>query len=316
MQEKLKIEFPSQGWKQILTARKEMLDAYDRARDQARGHEVETYHGRVAEAAFRKWLGEFLPKRYGVTSGYVLSPGLRSIDRTPHFDVIIYDQLESPILWVEDNPDNSTQGRSMAIPVEYVRAILEVKASFSARTVKQVLDHLGDLSSLLRHVDAPTDRYKLHIPQTFCCGSIFFELRKAEASSDAALNTIIDGSGLQGFFGGLVLRGEGHTLPHTARIHLTESELPNESSLRTRETQLLDFGWSNSAQVAENRHIGSIMMWGEANFAQFAFDLIAMIQGTYEAGRLSSMYGMGGTFAEITENAGSAKIAPRESTSD
>ena len=69
MQEKLKIEFPSQGWKQILTARKEMLDAYDRAREQARAHEVETYHGRVAEAACRKWLGGFLPKRYGVTSG-------------------------------------------------------------------------------------------------------------------------------------------------------------------------------------------------------------------------------------------------------
>jgi len=40
---KLTVQFPSQGWKQIRTARKEMLDAYDKARDQARAHEVETY---------------------------------------------------------------------------------------------------------------------------------------------------------------------------------------------------------------------------------------------------------------------------------
>src|SRR6266849_10515547 len=119
-----------------------MLDAYDRAREQARSHECETYHGMVAEAAFREWLPGFLPKRYGVTSGYIVSPGLRSTDKTPHFDVIIYDQLESPILWIEDNPDSSVQGRSLAIPVEYVRAVLEVKAAFSAKTVQHSLDHI------------------------------------------------------------------------------------------------------------------------------------------------------------------------------
>jgi hypothetical protein len=70
MPDKLKIEFPTQGWKQFLTARKEMLDAFDRAREKSSLHEVATYHGKVAEAEFRKWLGSFLPKRYGVTSGY------------------------------------------------------------------------------------------------------------------------------------------------------------------------------------------------------------------------------------------------------
>ena len=107
--EKLKVQFPSQGWGQILTGRQEILDAYDRARQQAR-HEAETFHGRVAEGAFRRWLQGFLPKRYGVTSGYIVSPGLASDVRAPHFDVIIYDQLESPVLWVEENPDASRQG--------------------------------------------------------------------------------------------------------------------------------------------------------------------------------------------------------------
>jgi hypothetical protein len=143
--EKLKIEFPSQGWRQILTARKEILDAYDRARRQAKQHEVETFHGTVAEASFRKWLQGFLPKRYGVAAGYVVSAGLKSTAKVPHFDVIIYDQLESPVLWIEENADASAQGRSLAIPVEYVRSVLEVKSSFSAATVKNAIEHLGDL---------------------------------------------------------------------------------------------------------------------------------------------------------------------------
>jgi hypothetical protein len=293
VQEKLKIEFPSQGWQQILTARREMLDAYDRAREQARSHEVETYHGNVAEAVCRRWLADFLPKRYGVTSGYVVSPGLSSRDKTPHFDVIIYDQLESPILWIEDNPDSSSQGRSLAIPVEYVRAILEVKAAFSAKTVRDSLDHLRDLSLLLQHVDDPADRYKIHLPSTFCCGSIFFELRQSEANSEAALLALIGGVGLRGYFGGVILRGEGHTLPYTGRLSLYTSETPIERMFRSSEMPLLDLAISKSEQLNDNVHFGSGLKWAEYEFAQFAFDLIAMIQGTYSVGRLSSFYGMG-----------------------
>jgi hypothetical protein len=42
-----------QGWEQLLTWKKEILDAFDRGRRYARGHEVETYHGLVAEAHFQ-----------------------------------------------------------------------------------------------------------------------------------------------------------------------------------------------------------------------------------------------------------------------
>jgi len=47
MSEKLKIEFPAQGWKQFLTSRKEILDAFDRAKQKAKAHEVETFHGNL-----------------------------------------------------------------------------------------------------------------------------------------------------------------------------------------------------------------------------------------------------------------------------
>jgi hypothetical protein len=59
----------TQGWRQLLTCKKELLDAFDRARQHSRAHEVETYHGIVAEAQFRNWLSDFLPKKYGVTAG-------------------------------------------------------------------------------------------------------------------------------------------------------------------------------------------------------------------------------------------------------
>ena len=243
--ENLKVQFPSQGWKQMLTAKKEMLDSYDSAREKARSHEIETFHGNVAEAVFRKWLSGFLPKRYGVTSGYVVSPGLSNDEKIPHFDVIIYDQLDSPILWIEDNPDSSEQGRSLAIPVEYVRLILEIKSSLSPRTVKDSLNHLADLSSLMNGVDDPEDRYKLHLSSTFRCGLVFFELRKEEAYSEAALSAVTKGYKLRGFLGGIILRAEQLTVPSSGRIFLYQSEESSESNLNSSFTSPLGV-WNES----------------------------------------------------------------------
>jgi len=61
-QSKLKIQLPNQGWKQFLTARHEVLSAYDKARMSSK-RTVQTGHGNVAEAEFQKWLSDFLPKR-------------------------------------------------------------------------------------------------------------------------------------------------------------------------------------------------------------------------------------------------------------
>jgi hypothetical protein len=68
-----------------------------------------------------------------------------------------------------------------------------------------------------------------------------------------------------------------------------------------------------SAQVAEGVHFGAMIMWMEATLAQFAFDLVAMIQGKYEPGRLSSFYGMGNSVHELMRDAG-AKIIPLKGT--
>ena len=308
MPESLTVAFPSQGWRQIGTARKEILDAYDRAREKAKAHEVETFHGRVVEAAFRKWLEEFLPKRYGVAACYVVSTGQKSTTKAPHFDVIIYDRLESPVLWVEENPDASAQGRSLAIPVEYVCGVLEVKSSFSAETVKDAVKHLGDLSPVMAGLDDPEERYKLHLPAKFFCGFVCVELRHDQMYSEAALSAVISDISLRGFVGGLVLRAEGNTSEQSGRIVLTQSEIPIESSIKRCKTPLMEFGMSASVQIAEKVHIGAMISWSESAFAQFAFDLVAMLQGTYEVGRLSNFYGMGSSFHEMMVEVGAVVV--------
>lgn len=85
----LRAQMPTQGWKQFLTARTKMLAAYDIAKEQESNRQVKTRHGLVAEAEFRKWLSEFLPKRYGITSGFIVSPGISSAEHLVHYDVII-----------------------------------------------------------------------------------------------------------------------------------------------------------------------------------------------------------------------------------
>jgi hypothetical protein len=297
---KLQVEFPAQGWKQFLTSRKEMLDAYDRAREKAKSHEVETFHGKVAEAELRKWLSSFLPKRYGVTSGYIVSLGLKSTEKTPHFDVIIYDQLESPVLWIEDFPDVSPQGRALAIPAEHVRCVLEVKASFSAKAVGDAIEHLTDLLPVASGFDDPQEKYKLHLPPTFCCGLVFFELRREHQFSEVAMNRIASAIQVRGFFGGIILRGEGHTRETTGKIHLLRGETSIESTVGKEKESLLSSGMAESIEIADNLHVGSMLMWAEPNFSQFGFDLIAMMQGTYEVGKVSSFHGMGWEQDQVT----------------
>jgi hypothetical protein len=309
--EGLRVQIPSLGWRQILTARQEILNKYDVAREQARIRKVETLHGNVLEAAVREWLAGFLPKRYGVTSGFVVSPAISSSEKAPHFDVIIYDQLESPILWVEDNADASGQGKSMAIPVEHVRGVLEVKSSFSSGNVKEAIAHLAELRPFMEALDDPEERYKLHLPDDFFCGLLFAELRKENDYSEAALSALIDGASLRGFYGGLVLRANesGNTLA-SGRLAILASKEPIKSTLKEKKTPLWEMGICASRRVSDEIHLGAMTTWTEPNFSQFGFDLVALLQGTFEVGRVSSFYGMGTSTLEMMKEAGVKVVTP------
>ncbi|MEQ7799766.1 DUF6602 domain-containing protein [Pedobacter sp. ASV1-7] len=288
----LRAQMPTQGWKQFLTARTRMLTAYDIAKDQESNRQVKTRHGLVAEAEFRKWLSEFLPKRYGVTSGFIISPGISSSEYMVHYDVIIYDQLESPVLWVEDNPDSSHQGKSLAIPVEYVCAVIEVKSSFNRKSAKQAVEQLSQLKPLLARVDPPNSRSKLYLPANFFCATVFFELRKENEKDFVALDELVEATMIRRFFGGMILRAETEYKRGAGKIFFRNENVDNGPNNGTR----LSF-WTSSKclKYTDDCYFSLLLNYSETYFSEFAFDIIALLKGTYQPHVLSSLHCMGST---------------------
>jgi hypothetical protein len=281
-----------QGWKQFLSTKESILRKYDLAHQRASSHMVKVFHGRVAEAAVREWLCEFLPQRYGVTAGYIVSQGVS--DKVPlrHFDVIIYDRLESPVLWVDSNPDSSAQGASRAILVEHVRAVLEIKSSFDPSTVAEAMAHLQELAPLLAGIDSTGDRYKRYLPPTFASGIVFVELRGRHKSNAAALGNIVRSPLPRGYFEAVILRGEGLPIESTGTIQLVEAENPLVSNVgKGRDSLFSDKSISNSVENRPGHHVAALLTWGVSQFSMFAFDLLAMLSGTYEPNTMSSLYG-------------------------
>jgi hypothetical protein len=295
-----------------------MLDAFDQAREKAEAHEVETYHGKAAEAGFREWLSRFLPKRYGVTSGYIVSQWALGHAKLPHFDVIIYDQLQSPVLWVEDCSDLSSGGFSRALPVEHVQAVIEVKSSLDSSTTADALEHLSNLVPLLAGKDTLDARYRRYLPPDFFTAVVFFELRKEHEFSKASLNNLVSPKELRGYFGGVVLRGEGLPTETCGRIRMFPSRTELKSSVgkgKGKESLLTGSPWADSRPfTAEDCYLGTIitpwsdeqevarqlsgahlsarLSWDEAEFARFAFDLVALLKGTYQMSLPSSFHSL------------------------
>jgi hypothetical protein len=282
-----------QGWKQFLTARKSMLDAFDKAKQQDALHETHTYRGTVAESEFRAWLSNFLPKKFGISPGYVISQGTSDDTKALHFDVIIYDQLEAPVLWIETNPDQSSGGMSRAIPVEHVRAVIEVKSSLNPTSAREAATHLLDLRPLLLKTDPPGERYPKYLPANFVFTAVFFEFLEAYQYSLGMFTNLAPLMQYQQFFGPMILRSEGRKSNASGKGFLAvsdESQMPAKGQAKRSYFQ---GGIVHEIQLADNQFLVLFLEWAEVFFSQFAFDLIARLNGTFEVGRVSSFHAMG-----------------------
>lgn len=273
----LKPQWQSQAWKQFLAARDEMLDAYDNARKKNLKRPVKTEHGKVAEAEFRKWLTNFLPKKYGVTSGYIVSQGASKDESLPHYDVIIYEQLEAPILWIDDCADYSEQGRSLAIPVEYVRGVIEVKSSFNNKTTADAVKQLAKLKPLMQKIDHPQNPTKLYLPREFFCATVFFELRKEHDHDFVTLDNLLEATELRGFYGGCILRSEKQEEYYSGKIAI-EAE---REKVHNSNKSLSFWAYSQSKKINDNLYYRILLNHCESHFSRFAFDIIALLRGTY-----------------------------------
>jgi len=140
------------GWNEFITNKISMLASFEEAKKQNIHRPTQTDKGKVAEAAMRQWLTQFLPKKYAVTSGYIISQGIQAENKLLHYDVIVYDALNAPILWVEKNADNSEQGKVRAIPVENVCCVLEVKSTFNKESCREAKSKLWELAPLLKKI--------------------------------------------------------------------------------------------------------------------------------------------------------------------
>lgn len=283
----------TQGWEQFLTTKQEMLYQYELAKQYSKSHIVQVSHGKVAEGVFRNWLEGFLPDRYGVTSGYIVSQNKEFHNLSlPHYDVIIYDKLNSPTLWIEKNPDNSKQGDTRAIPAEYVKGVIEVKSNMTAKSSKDAVSKIRELKPLLRGPEAE-QQYDGKIGKGFFGMAVFFEILKSNEYKKELLDNLICDDIDIPFLGGIILKGAGRDINDTGSFKILNSETPIESTIGKRKESIIKGNpLANSIKIADNCYCGGMLTWSPANFSSFAFDIIALLEGKFQAGYCSSWYGL------------------------
>ncbi len=279
------------GWRQFAARKTEMLAAYDDARLKARGHRVQTHHGNVAEGLVRTWLEGFLPRRFGVASGFIV-PEHGPTDHFPHYEVVIYDQLVSPTLWHEDVPGAE---RRRALPAEHVLGVIEVKSALTKATAHAAVKKLGELTPLLGDGRGETPATKRLLHQHFVSAAIFLEWRASDDFGAADLAELVPDPPNPAFFGGAVFRAEGLDPLHTGQIRLLSSTTPMETNFGGPDDP--DRFRSNMATSASKAYpggqqIAAMLSWAPAYFSVFAFDLLALLQGTYRRGYISSGHGL------------------------
>ena len=262
--------------------RLELLSRYDVEKARNVDEPVRASHGHEAEAVLRAWFRRFLPKRFGVAKGAIITSRLDYDGPQEEWDVILYDALNSPVLFSSGPAGTSEQKR--AIPVEHVRGVVEVKASLNPSSAGQVA---SKLLKLVDHIGVDDSEYPKYLKNPFVCCSVFFELNVGSlAEYRRALSTLavpLSRPEAFPFLGSLVLRSPRNA-EHSAYLQLMESLTP--------------MGFQEQFELCEefrfpDGRYGSFgaFMWGVNAFQQFVFDLLAMMSGT-KTNKVSSFYGV------------------------
>jgi hypothetical protein len=292
--------FGQHGWKEFHRNRKNILDEYQKLLELTENRPVQVAHGQGVEAYIRKWLSEFLPKKYGVTSGYIIPNLYSDSGAIYHFDIIIYNRLEAPILWTEGNEDNSEQGKYRAIPAKYVVSVYEVKSRLTKTNVVDALAKLGQI-----------DGFKAQLPSNYSSGIIFIELKESENRSEAIVKALHQGKNIHGFTGGLILRyenddsatgnivlrhidkeqsdGERHLSPLAKKIddlNIFQKEDGNVTLAEKGGGAILVATSKDTWAVSKIYSVGyshdgiSVdLSWSRSNFSRFCVDLLSRLEG-------------------------------------
>jgi hypothetical protein len=90
------------------------------------------------EQSLRDILTDILPRRYGVAKGKVINS---SGEMSKQLDIIIYDSLNCPVLFIDEN-------KNQIIPVEGVYGVVEVKTSLTSSILTEAFENLFSVYSL------------------------------------------------------------------------------------------------------------------------------------------------------------------------
>jgi hypothetical protein len=94
--------------------------------------------GESREALLTRFLAQYLPRRYGVTSGFALLGSGLSTQQ----DVVVYDQLDNPVLM----PDSGAP----LFPPSAVAALVEVKSRLTRRELRSAVRKAARVKRELR----------------------------------------------------------------------------------------------------------------------------------------------------------------------
>jgi hypothetical protein len=94
--------------------------------------------GENRESLLARFLSSYLPRRYGVSSGFALLGGELSTEQ----DVVVYDQVDNPVLF----PDASAP----LFPPSALKALVEVKSRLTKRELKRTVVKTARLKRGLR----------------------------------------------------------------------------------------------------------------------------------------------------------------------
>jgi hypothetical protein len=96
--------------------------------------------GADLEGALRRFLAEFLPKRWGVGTGEIAAS---NGDRSAQHDVIVYDAIATPVI-------HRSESGGIIVPVEGVHAVVEVARQLDGRKLTQDATKIATLKALPR----------------------------------------------------------------------------------------------------------------------------------------------------------------------
>jgi len=95
--------------------------------------------GGQREEAIRKFLSEKLPRRYGISKGFVVShEGIQS----DQCDVIVYDADTSPIFYTDINQE--------ILPIESVYAVIQVKSRLTPTSLDDAIRNIKSFKQIPR----------------------------------------------------------------------------------------------------------------------------------------------------------------------